>query len=314
MQGTSWEGRQGGLAPRRRLALLLKSLLLPLLAVGFLSASFVPAFFWRTDRIGIWIDEADADLAGQVAVIRPEWGTRLVAAPHVGATAPEVCGRGASKVVAESSDRDAGNILYQELRAAGLPACGGLEVTFNVVPSSPRAVERWSTGWREFSLLLLGVMATTLVYRRYADCPTVPLPASTPLRNVAFGLLGAAGVYACMRAVFLAFPAQEYIRETPVLSVITILSSAVLVPYLEEISFRAWLLPLASRAVGAVGAIAVSAITFSLVHGVFDIPHLVFYASAGLVFALVWQCTRSLLACVVAHGAYNAGVLQNVLG
>ena len=314
MQRTSWEVRQAGLAPRHRLALLLKALVLPLLAVVFLNASLVPAFFWSTDRIGIWIDAADADLAGRVAVVRPEWGTRLVAASSVGETAPEACGRGASKVVAESSDRDAGNLLYQELRAAGLPTCGGLEVTFNVVPSSPRTVERWSTGWRESSLLLLGVIAATLVYRRYADRPNAPLAARTHLRNAAFGMLGAAGVYACMRAVMLAFPAGQYVSEPPVLSVMTILSMSVLAPYLEEISFRAWLLPLASRAVGAVGAIAVSAITFSLVHGVFDIPHLVFYASAGLVFALVWQYTRSLLACVVAHGGYNTGVLQNLWG
>ena len=84
-----------------------------------------------------------------------------------------------------------------------------------------------------------------------------------------------------------------------------ILLVGVYVPFLEELAFRAWLIPVAERAIGLWPACALSVFAFAAIHLPFAGPELLGTLVLGAIFAVVYALTRSLPACLVAHGGYN---------
>lgn len=92
---------------------------------------------------------------------------------------------------------------------------------------------------------------------------------------------------------------------------IVALVMVVFAPVVEEFAFRAWFLTHAGRVIGNIPALVVSATLFSLVHLPSSALHAVVFVVFALVLGALWLHTRSLLACIVAHGTYNAIVLAS---
>ncbi len=83
-------------------------------------------------------------------------------------------------------------------------------------------------------------------------------------------------------------------------------------PIFEEFVFRAWLLERLGRDLPAWAALVLSTGAFVAAHLPQSILEWVVLFTAGLVLGLLWWRTRSLIACIVAHGFYNAVVLASV--
>lgn len=86
-----------------------------------------------------------------------------------------------------------------------------------------------------------------------------------------------------------------------VLAVITVVAVA---PLAEEIVFRGLLHRLASSMWGALPAALISGLVFGIIHGE---PWFLFgLVGVGLVLAFIWETTRSVTACWVAHAVHNS--------
>lgn len=299
---------------RRRVWLLRRALYLPLLAVLFIALSFVALFNSGVHRTSVWIERSDVSASLHIATSGHGLETQVIGGDGAAEEPPAGCGRAAARISAETDDPAIGNTLLDRLAAAGIRPCSGLETEFNVTPSGSNSLAAPATGWLAFVVLLLGAIATTWVYRKFGPHTPRLISARSHLRHVLAGLVGAFLVYLCSSASGAVFSQPGLAVTNAGISLFPMVSMALLIPYLEELSFRAWLLPLASKAIGAGGAILFSASSFALVHGSYDPMHLAFYASAGIVLALIWMRTQSLLACVVAHGVYNAGIPHYFFG
>jgi membrane protease YdiL (CAAX protease family) len=80
-------------------------------------------------------------------------------------------------------------------------------------------------------------------------------------------------------------------------------------PLLEELAFRAWLIPIAERAIGSYGAAALSATLFAAVHLPFGAREVISAMVVGGVLATTYLRSRSLLACVMANALMAGGSL-----
>lgn len=104
---------------------------------------------------------------------------------------------------------------------------------------------------------------------------------------------------------------NESLPETKGDLVLTVLAVVVAAPLAEEIVFRALLQRLAARLWGGLPAAVLTAIVFALVHG--EPWYVLGLVGVGLVLAVVWEATGSLLACWLAHAAHNAIALALML-
>jgi membrane protease YdiL (CAAX protease family) len=96
---------------------------------------------------------------------------------------------------------------------------------------------------------------------------------------------------------------QEHMPRGPSEVAIAILAVVVTAPLVEEIVFRGLLHRLAGSVWGALPAVAVSSVIFGLVHGQ---PWYLFgLIGIGVVLAVIWEATRSVTACAVAHAVHN---------
>ncbi len=122
--------RQRGNAVRE----LGKSLLLPLLAVGFIVLSFLALFFVDagTTQLSLWVSDADGELQQRVDTI--SLGAPLLVRPEgtEGSPAPLGCAGRGREVVLQSNEANAGEALLTELAARDLVPCGGLSSKANV--------------------------------------------------------------------------------------------------------------------------------------------------------------------------------------
>ena len=298
----------------QRVRLLIKALYLPLLAflvitISLASLIFIPS---GVTRVSIWAQDVDGDLGKRVAAIDFEAPVHAVPAGTGGEEIPSECTGNVSQIVTETSAREGGDILYSRLVSAGIITCSGLSYEFNTPATNSSGVARLLIGWPHFLLLVCGIAAAIFIYRRYGDLRRSAVNEPALLAKVCVGAIGAVLVCLCAELVARAFQGdgQEYIpfANTQKFSVLPLVAASVLIPFLEEISFRAWLIPLAEKAIGTAGAVVFSAIAFSLYPGTYELGHLLFYAAAGLVLSGVWVRTKSLLSCVVAHGLYNTWV------
>lgn len=298
----------------QRVRLLIKALYLPLLAIFFIALSLASLLFLPSGvtRISIWVHDAGSDLGKRIVAIDFDTPVHVVPAGAGGEESPSNCTGNVWQVVTEASARQDGDILYGQLASAGISACSGLSYEFNTSPTDSSSVAKWLIGWPHFLLLVCGVAAAIVIYRRHGDFQRGKVKEPAKWVKVCVGLIGA--VLACLCAELIARVFQgggeEYIpfARSQNFAVLPLVAASVLIPFLEEVSFRAWLIPFAEKAVGTAAAVVFSAVTFSLSHGTYEPDLLVFYAAAGVVLSWVWVRTRSLLACVVAHGLYNTWV------
>ena len=82
--------------------------------------------------------------------------------------------------------------------------------------------------------------------------------------------------------------------------------AVLLIPLLEEVIFRGFLLEVVSSRLGAAAGVVLSSFAFAILHGVAAAP--VIFALA-VAMALVKLRTRSLLVCWLIHGTHNGAVL-----
>lgn len=101
---------------------------------------------------------------------------------------------------------------------------------------------------------------------------------------------------------------NESLPVTPGEHVVTVLAVVVAAPLAEEIVFRALLQRLAARLWGGAPAAVVTALVFAILHA--EPWHVFGLLGVGLVLAVVWEATRSLPACWLAHAAHNAVALS----
>lgn len=89
-----------------------------------------------------------------------------------------------------------------------------------------------------------------------------------------------------------------------------LLTASILAPMFEEIMFRGFLLPALTRYFPVWGAIALSAILFSLAH--LSLSEVLPLAVLGSILGFVYTRSRSLLASILLHGLWNGGTLASL--
>jgi hypothetical protein len=111
---------------------------------------------------------------------------------------------------------------------------------------------------------------------------------------------------------------DEWLRQlvadlpnTPLETVFAFLAVTVAAPLSEEVVFRGIIFRLARGLWGPLAAAILSSLVFGLVH--FEPWYFFGLVGVGLFFAFVYETTRSLVACWLAHGVHNACSLALIL-
>lgn len=281
-----------------RLRWMARACALPLLAVFMLAAAvIVAATQIGTERAHVQVEASRAAVEAALA------GRVPLESVVIGADGATCGGRG---VLVSIDGIEPAVALQGALQDAGLAQCEGTTYQFNM---PPRNASRWTFGWQFPAAFLAAVAVAGWVYRRFGlrterigTWRTVLVVALAGAMAIQAGAWGVVALFA------IDMPAPDPLLASMPLSWPVVLAIAVGFPVIEELAFRAWLIPFASRAVGPTGAVLLSSGAFAVAHIAVDLAHLAFYAFAGLVLSLVWQRTRSLAACVAAHSLYNLGV------
>jgi membrane protease YdiL (CAAX protease family) len=97
---------------------------------------------------------------------------------------------------------------------------------------------------------------------------------------------------------------REHLPTTTAGIIMAVVTVVAVAPLAEEIIFRGLLHRLTSSLWGAVPAALISSIVFGIVHGE---PWFLFgLIGVGLVLAFIWETTRSVTACWLAHAVHNS--------
>lgn len=106
-------------------------------------------------------------------------------------------------------------------------------------------------------------------------------------------------------------PIERFFRETSSAYVVS-LFAVLVAPVVEELFFRGFLYPALARRTGVTGAIWLTALAFTLLHGAqlgYAWAPLVPIFVVGLVLTTVRAASKSLALCVLVHMAYNSTLL-----
>ena len=104
---------------------------------------------------------------------------------------------------------------------------------------------------------------------------------------------------------------NEHLPFGPGQTAVAVIAAVFAAPLAEEIIFRAFLQRLAARVWGRVPGLVIAALVFGIVHGE---PWYMFgLIGVGLILGIVWEATRSLTACWLAHALHNAVSLGALL-
>lgn len=287
-----------------KLRLLAKACALPLLAFVLISVATL----------------AGVSLTGVTRISMPVTGTYEGVAtrlPHdwltVGDTGGACDGRGVV-VSVEAAGRaalePAIDRLQRALEGAGLQGCADLSYESNVVPADAAGAAGALYGWQWLLAMLIALAIVWALYVRHGLPQT---PSGRVRTRLLVGVAGALVPFALAVVIGTFLPSAQADAGSPfsdhLRTVSIVLTLAVAFPMIEEIAFRAWLIPIASQAVGQTGAVLLSIVMFTGGHLLQDLAYGLILASAGLVFALVWLRTRSVAACSLAHGLYNLSVV-----
>lgn len=308
-----------------RLGLLGLSLLLPALLLGLAAAlMFALNSLSHHDRVLAWVqgtpsqlDALQADITRHRVFVDGDF-------VHYGFLdhRPDEC-MGLDVAVGFSRLRQfelaAARATLQELmRASGVRACEAHATVYNDLPSlfDPEA---WNDSLVSAVLMLVVPTGTLLIaYWGFGFAFKLPSPFALPRPAPQTLGIGAAAAVAGVTAVHLidglsrlAWPGSGMGSEAilgmgpdrpgwPIFLIVGVYS-----PFLEELAFRAWLIPIAERAIGLLPACGLSVLVFTAVHLPFAGTELLGTAVLAAIFAAVYALTRSLPACLVAHGGYN---------
>lgn len=308
-----------------RVGLLGLSLLLPALLIALAAAwIFALTTLSHHDRVLSWVQGSPAQLAALRVSIEhhPVFADGSFVPGGFLDHRPEEC-VGEDVAVGFSRLRDfeltaARTTLDDLLRRSGVQDCAANAIVFNDLPS-PLDADAWDDSVVTALLMVVVPTGTLLIaYWGFGIAFALPSPFALP-RPVRHTLgIGAAAAVAGVAAVHLidgllrlALPDAGMDSDAilglgpdplvwPVLLVV-----GVYTPFLEELAFRAWLIPIAERAIGLLPACGLSVLVFTAVHLPFAGVELLGTAVLGAIFAAVYALTRSLPACLVAHGGYN---------
>lgn len=313
-------------SPLQRIALVVVSLALPaLMLVITAGCFFVLTSMGNHDRTLVWVQGTPAQLAElERSVTRhPVFRHGRVQAGGFDRHRPDSCD---PRLVSASFSRlhdyevlVAKATLDQLVRDAGTTPCRAHAFVFNDLPN-PLDPTEWDESVASMLLMLLLPTGSLLV--AYWSCssqfglPRLFASRWPPGRSVATAL--ALAVLALAWATLTGWlqsrlvpgaPAPPDSFRMPSFSLAMLVVAALYAPFLEEVAFRGWLVPIAERALGTGGAIALSALAFAslqLGNGLFD-ALAALGLGAGL--AMLFARSRSVPACLLAHGAFNAAAL-----
>lgn len=309
--------------PLQRMGLVLLSLGLPALVLGVTAAClFVLTSMGNHDRALAWVSGSPAQLSSLARAVEshPVFRHGRVQAGAFEAHRPDAC---APSMVSASFSRlhdyevlVAKATLDQLVRESGAVPCRAHAFVFNDLPN-PLDPGEWNESVAMMLLMLLIPSGSLLV--AYWSCsgqfglPPLRAGLGAPGRMLLAGLgtgalalawvAGVHGLASLLGGVPFRGPAM------PSYSLAMLAVVALYAPFLEEVAFRAWLVPIASRALGQPAAIALSASAYAAVHWSAGMSGVLSALGVGALLAGLFVRTRSLPACLVAHGAYNAAAL-----
>lgn len=226
------------------------------------------------------------------------------------------CGGIATKISVEMPSYKLANAdsLITWSKKSGFEICDGPAFSHNQTPHSSSRITHQLNGLPWLLLLTLSFCVVLAIYRYQGFEQRSDFRVTMSYRQrIAIAIIAAGLIFAIRIATFgwntvdASFPYAIAVEDSS-LTLPILLSLGVMIPLIEETSFRAWLIPMAIRSIGKVGGLAFSVAMFAAVHWVFDLPSLLFYIGAGAILSLLWLWTRSLLACVLAHGSYNVAI------
>ena len=308
-----------------RLGLLALSLLLPALLVGLMAVWFLAlTTLSHHDRTLVWVQGTPAQLASlrEAVLEHPVFPEGDFAPGGYADHRPAECA-GFELAVGFSRLREfelsaAKTTLDELVRESGVQACDAHVFIFNDLPS-PFDPTAWDDSLVTLLLALFLPTGTLLIaYWGFGLAHALPAPWHLPrpvLRTLGLGAAGAVAGLLAIKLVELMLrlvwpdatvgsDAISGLGPDP-FSLPVILLVGVYVPFLEELAFRAWLIPVAERAIGLWPACALSVLAFAAIHLPFAGPELLGTLVLGAIFAAVYALTRSLPACLLAHGGYN---------
>lgn len=299
-----------------RLGLLGLAILMPLLAgsalVFFAAASVMVG---SSDRALVWAegDRSQIEAMSQRVADGPWFPNGRTRAPDARNPRPSACGDSAHEFslggLRAEQAQAALSILESYARDAGARVCQTNTFIINEHPDPVTAPPgaRLASAILQSALIPCGI--TLLIYWAFASqLQLQPNAGGQALRvQASVGALAAMiGVLALAGITWL-FRTAGWSSHEPTLGTLADLGPYLLVaillsePLLEELAFRAWLLPIAERAVGTVAAVALSSLLFASVHLPFGLEEFASALVVGGLLAATYLRTRSLLACVVAN-------------
>lgn len=302
-----------------RLGLVALSLLLPLvLAVVVLACFHVLTARGDHDRALLWVQGTPAQLqALRERVLHHEVFVHgeAIAGGHA-RHRPEACARD-STAISFSRLRDfelaaAHDTLDALARDVGTQVCRGHAFVFNDLPN-PLDAAQWADSLVSLLLvLLIPTGSVAVVYWAASQQHGLPSPWRSPApaaRAWATGLAGAAVAFIALQAAaqatrtFAPWLGPDITGWQPAtLSPAVFLLAGLYSPFLTELAFRGWLVPIASRAVGTVPAALLSALAGAALPWPDGPGDALASLAFGGVMAAVFLRTRSVPACVIAHG------------
>lgn len=305
-----------------RLGLIGLAMILPLLAgsaLVFFAATTV--MVGSSDRALVWAegDRSQIQAMRERVADSPWFPLGRTRAPDAGNPIPPGCGEDAHEFsfggLRAEQAQAARSVLETYARDTGTTVCQSNLFIINEHPdpvaSSPGA--RLASAALQSSLIPCGIalliywaFARQLQLQPNAGGQPLPVQAGVGVLAAVAGLLALAALAWLLRAT--GWTAHEPMSGTlaglgPYLLVAILFSE----PLLEELAFRAWLIPIAERAVGTTGAAVISTLFFAALHLPFGLAEFTSAFVVGGVLAATYVRTRSLLACVVAN-ALMAGV------
>lgn len=317
------ESLEAGMPPRpgllKRTGLVLLSLALPALMLAVTAAClFALTSMGNHDRTLVWVHGTPAQLAAlERGVTRhPVFREGRVQAGAFERHRPDACPADmTSASFSRLHDYEllvAKSTLDALVRESGATPCRAHAFVFNDLPN-PLVPGEWSDSLALVLLMLLLPSGTVLV--AWWSCSAQfrlprPLGSDLPARATATWSLGVAvaglAAVATLEALWPLLAGEPaHALRLPSFSISILVVAGVYAPFLEETAFRGWLVPVASRAIGAPAAGLLSALAYAAVHLTGGAAStLAAFVLGGLLAALFLR-TRSVWACLLAHGTFN---------
>lgn len=307
-----------------RLALLGLAALLPLLAgsaLVFFAASAV--MVGSSDRALVWADGSQDQIDSMSHRIAgdpwfPQGRTR---APDTANPLPAGCLGTAHEFsfggLRAEQAQAARSLLESHAAEAGARVC---QSNIFIINEHPDPIATTSSARLASALLqsaLLPCGFAVLIYWAFArQLRLQPNAGGQPLRVQArIGAMAALSGSVALAAFVWLLPSAGVASPEPVPGTLADLGPYLLVgilvsePLLEELAFRAWLIPIAERAIGSAGAALLSTLLFALLQLPFGWTGFAHTLVVGSVLAVTYLRTRSLLSCVIANALMAGAVL-----